>query len=114
MHFAGSITQPSLLQLPRECNLPCGGPGNGPPSVYQHTPAVSSGWVALHWLVEAAVCTLRDHYIVILGLLGFLKSRLVLLITGGCCRGRKKQVLSRHMEPALESSDQSQLKDSVC
>jgi hypothetical protein len=70
--------------------------------------------MALHWLVETTMCTLGDHYIVILGLLGFLKSWLMLLITGGCCRGRKKQGVSRHTEPALESSDQSQLNDAVC
>lgn len=55
-------------------HLPCGGPGNGPPRVHQHTPAVTSGRVALHWLVEAPMCTLGDHDVVILGLLGFLES----------------------------------------
>lgn len=71
---------------PTRMCLPCGGPRNGPPSVHQHTPAVTGGRVALNWLVEAAMCTLRDHYIVVLGLLGFLESRLMLLVTGGGCR----------------------------
>lgn len=62
--------------------LPCGCAGNGAPGVHQDAPAVPRGGVALHWLVEAALCTLRDHHVVVLGLLGFLQGRLVLLVTG--------------------------------
>ena len=40
--------------------LPCGGPGQRAPRVHQHTPAVASGLVALHWLVEPPGGALRD------------------------------------------------------
>lgn len=70
--------------------------------------------MALYWLVEAAMCTLGDHHVVILGLLGFLQSRLVLLVTGRDCRGGKKQVVSRQMEPVLEAGGKSEWNDAVC
>lgn len=63
--------------------LPGGRARDGASGVHQDTPAVARGGVALDGLVQAAVGTLGDHHIVILGLPGLLQGRLLLLVTRG-------------------------------
>lgn len=61
--------------------LPCGGPGQWAPCVHQHTPAVASGLVTLHWLVESPGGALRDDNALTGILPGLFQGALPLLVT---------------------------------
>lgn len=61
--------------------LPCGGPRQRTPGVYQHTPAVASGLVALHWFIEPPGCTLGNHNALAGVLPGLFQGTLPLLVT---------------------------------
>lgn len=61
--------------------LPCGGPRQRAPRVHQHTPAVTSGLVALHWLIEPPRGTLRDDNALTGILPGLFQGTLSLLVT---------------------------------
>ncbi len=75
-----------LQNLSEEQNdsvLPCRGSRYGSPSVHQHTPAVTSGLVALDRLVEALQATVRDEDGFPWVLLSLILSGLPLLVTRG-------------------------------
>lgn len=62
-------------------DIPCGGPRQWAPRVHQHTPAVASGLVALHWLIEAPRGTLGDYNALTRILPGLFQGTLPLLVT---------------------------------
>lgn len=76
-----------------EGDVPRGGPRQRSPRVHQHTPAVASGLVALHWLIEAPRGTLWDDNALTRILPGLFQGTLPLLVTrvDSLCKRRHTQ-----------------------
>lgn len=74
-------------------DIPRGGPRQRSPRVHQHTPAVASGLVALHWLIEAPRGTLWDDNALTRILPGLFQGTLPLLVTrvDSLCKRRHTQ-----------------------
>ena len=83
MGTAGSALLPPVpcLAGPPSRPLPGGGAGDGAAGVHQHAPAVASGLVALHWLIQPPGGALWDDNALSGILPGLFQGTLPLLVT---------------------------------